>query len=310
MDTSFALKRTLFAILTVAVVGLSLVLFVVRQDPRPPTGKSAQEAEKRWKLYEQRVQREKARARERVLQRRRLWHADIVDRDEQLVLRPTAEQSNEVARVFRLIAEAYQRESVADMCRCMSQCPDYLTNVVDNVYRELRRPCSSLFCDSFTHNNEMREFHCVPDFERYAETNVKMALFLGRLAVCRDARDGWVTFLEALTFKRLKDYKDRFHAEGKLELERSADRFLKTWIDQIESSDGFTRRHMWHYADMWYQNVENGSMTREKLHAWVIRYGTSLISHYGYMPKWVGEFSVITNTPLLPASNPPPNLGI
>ena len=310
MDTSFALKRTRFAILTVAVVGLPLVLFVVRQDSRPPTGKSVQEAEKRWELYEQRVQREKARARERVLQRRRLWHADIVDRDEQLVLRPTDAQSNEVARVFRQIAEAYQRESVADMRRCMSQCPDYLTNVVDNVYRELRRPCSSLFCDSFTHNDEMREFHGVPDFERYAETNVKMALFLGNLDLQRGAYADYLMLLESMVFKRLKDYKDRFHAEGKLELEQSADRYLKSWIDQIESPDGFTRRHMWLYADLQYPLVESGAMTREILHNRVALYMTRLFSDFGYTPKWVGEFSVITNTPLLPASSPPPNFEI
>ena len=310
MDTSLTLKRTLFAILTVAVVGLSLVLFVFRQDPRPPTGKSAQEAEKRWKLYEQRVQREKARARERVLQRRRLWNADIVDLDEQLVLRPTAEQSNEVARVFRLIAEAYQRESVADMRRYMSQCPDYVTNVVDYVYNELITPCASSLWETFTNNEVMREFRSVSDFERYAECNVEMARFLGNLNLHRGAHINDLLVLDAATYKRFKDYKGKFHGEGKLELERSADHFLKTWIDQIESPEGFTRRHMWHYADLQYPLVEGGSMTREKFHAWVIRYGTSLISHYGYMPKWVGEFSVITNTPLLPASSPPPNLGI
>ena len=304
MDTSLTLKRTLFAILTVAVVGLPLVLLVFRKDLRPPTGKSVQEAERQWELYERRVRQKEAQRRERIQARRRMWHVQIVDYGDQLVLRPTAVQSNEAAEVFARIAEAYRHEQVDDMRKYIGQCPGYVTNIVDYVYDELTTPCARSFCDSFSHNEAMREFRSVSDFERYAESNVEMAKFLGRLDLQRGAYINDLMVLDAATYKRLKDYKDKFHREGKKELEKAAGHYVEMWIKQIESPNGFTRRHMWQYADMWYQNVENGSMTREKLHAWVIRYGTSLLSRFGYTPKWVGEFSVITNTPLLPASTP------
>ena len=304
MDTSLTLKRTLFAILTVAVVGLPLVLLVFRKDLRPPTGKSVQEAERQWELYERRVRQKEAQRRERIQARRRMWHAQIVDYGDQLVLRPTAVQSNEAAEVFARIAEAYRHEQVDDMRKYIGQCPGYVTNIVDYVYDELTTPCARSFCDSFTHNDVMKEFRSVSEFERYAESNVEMAKFLGRLDLQRGAYYDYLKFVEALTYKRLKDYKDKFHREGKKELEKAAGHYVEIWVKQIESPNGFTRRHMWHYAYLQYPLVENGTMTPEKLHAWVIRYGTSLLSRFGYTPKWVGEFSVITNTPLLPASTP------
>ena len=91
---------------------------------------------------------------------------------------------------------------------------------------------------------------------------------------------------------QLRCYMKKFGAEGKTELERAARAFYDEWCEQVESKDGYTRRHMWsqmgaylytrkHRPDLWLSNRQIMKIVRHEADA--------LIKRGGYTPKWLDE---------------------
>lgn len=297
MDTSFSLKKFFTSIWTIVIFCVLLAIAVLWCRRRGECHR-LRDAYRQDELYLQRKALYDAQcdARRRELRdrlRREGWRMTDVGEN---LFRPTADQSNEVAWAFEHIADAYKRGQIDVMRKYMGECPDCVTNMVQHVYVKLRQSCSKLFYDGFINVEELKEFLQTSEFERYVEVNRMMACFLGNLDLRRGAHSDGMVLWEAIMLKRLKDYQDKFRREGKADLERSASRFVKEWVDQIESDDGLTHSWMWRQVSFQCLLVEEKKMTLKQLHDVVIHRGVGTLKAFGYTPKWLDEFSVITNS--------------
>ena len=98
--------------------------------------------------------------------------------------------------------------------------------------------------------------------------------------------------IEYLTFLRFRKYKEKFHAEGKKDLEQVAQRFMDLWIAHIESPEGFTRiglRGLIRQRTELDEAVRPGSGVS---HEDVIEFGRGVtmgLVRCGYTPKWLDK---------------------
>ena len=108
------------------------------------------------------------------------------------------------------------------------------------AFPDVRMPLAFAFDDTFLRTERLLNFEDVGEFERFAWANTEMSMYYGRLYI-REKSFEVLTCVEELTFLRFRKYKEKFHAEGKKDLEQAAQRFMDLWIAHIESPEGFTR---------------------------------------------------------------------
>ena len=108
------------------------------------------------------------------------------------------------------------------------------------AFPDVRMPLAFAFDDTFLRTERLLDFEDVGEFERFAWANTEMSMYYGSLYI-RGREFEVLTCVEELTFLRFRKYKEKFHAEGKKDLEQAAQRFMDLWIAHIESPEGFTR---------------------------------------------------------------------
>ena len=107
----------------------------------------------------------------------------------------------------------------------------------------------------------------------------------------------WFDGLEAHVVRWLKSCQNCFNAAGRTDMEKTAERFLAEWIDQIESENGYTRACL--VQDIACVRVqgdslmENCGMTWDEVSQNVVLQVTHGLIKAGYTPKWLDEFKNI-----------------
>ena len=197
-------------------------------------------------------------------------------------------ESNSVIAIYKAMEDAYAKGQTSVLRLEMARVPDVMTNVYDSVYIEIERPLATLFRKQFLHVPACREFKEVREFERYVEINLLMARFEGEMMIKRGKGTGLVT-LEVGPLRLLTKYKAKYHAEGKADFERAADRFLAELKESIDSEKGFTRWYMWFQVDLQWPHVGEGGWTAQTVENFVKEYAKPLIN-LGHTPKWLHEF--------------------
>lgn len=177
----------------------------------------------------------------------------------------TPEESNAVQVAYLRITDAYTNGTVEVLRRRMAAMPDVVTNVHDSLHNAMAKPLGLAFSNRFLKTNQLRDFSGCAAFENYVESNMLVAKFLGNTSIRRGEYHGGLCVYEGDTLRNLRRYRDKFNGEGRLDLVRSADRFIGEWIDQIESEYGFTRWVLWHQLDLQWYLFEEGKMTRAEL---------------------------------------------
>ena len=201
----------------------------------------------------------------------------------------TPATSNEIAVVYRLIADAYNNGELERMRVSMLNVPDAVTNMPDRLFAELSGPVGDILMGDFLNPNSTREFKTVQDFELYVQLNVELATFWGNVFLKREYYDGPVAFLDRSVLRKLMIYKGRFHSENRVDCEKCVDGFIDRWHEQIELPNGFLRQFMWFEVDLQWRRYNEGLMTAEQLSKEVKEYAKGII-HLGYTPKWLSEF--------------------
>ena len=133
---------------------------------------------------------------------------------------------------YRRAADAYQTRDLIALRTALSLC--------NNCPIEIERILLSPFNRGFLRTDTLQEFSRVGDFECFAWANIEVAMFFGRSCFREKSYEIPIS-IEYLTFLRFRKYKEKFHAEGKKDLEQVAQRFMDLWIAHIESPEGFTR---------------------------------------------------------------------
>ena len=132
---------------------------------------------------------------------------------------------------YRKAADAYQNRDLIALRTALCSLP---------AFPDVRMPLGFAFDNAFLRTERLLEFSRVDDFERFAWVNTEVSMYYGRLHM-REKHFEFPISIEYLTFLRFRKYKEKFHAEGKKDLEQAAQRFIDLWVAHIESPEGFTR---------------------------------------------------------------------
>lgn len=154
-----------------------------------------------------------------------------------------------------------------------------------------------IFYDEFLwRNDSMSEFDGVCALDSYLRINFELMVHYANL----DIRAGNFEVLPAkeyLALKTLKDYGRKFRADGNVEFERVANKYLDALIDHIESSDGYTRRCAHYTVALNTVLADAISPGRGVSNVSGLRLGRSIaqgLVKCGYTPKWLDkEFPVL-----------------
>ena len=181
---------------------------------------------------------------------------------------------------YRKAADAYQARDLIALRTALYSLP---------AFPDVRMPLGFSFDDAFLRTERLQEFSRVDDFERFAWVNTEVSMYYGRLHM-REKHFEFPICIENLTFLRFRKYKEKFHAEGKKDLEQMAQRFMDLWIAHIESPEGFTRiglRALARQGTELSEAMRPGSGLPQKS---VIEFGRGMtrgLIRCGYTPKWL-----------------------
>ena len=192
--------------------------------------------------------------------------------------------------LYRDIENAYTNNQLEAMTRAMDCVSNRVDSIQNALYRELKNGIERTLAERFLLDSRRYDFSSVADFERFVETHMKMAFFLGDGYCRRNEYDGGLmSWIEIQTFGALKRYADYFRNEQRKDLEERARRFLDMWIVHIESNKGFTRRFAHFDMDMSWPSIQVGKITPEQARNSAFQKAKALIK-LGYTPQWLDDF--------------------
>lgn len=187
---------------------------------------------------------------------------------------------------------AYQSRDLITLRTALSLC----NNSPIAIERILLAPFNS----SFLRTEQLMGFADVDEFERFAWANTEVSMFFGMMYI-RGKEFEIAIGTEYLTFLRFRKYMEKFHAEGKADLEQMARRFVDLWIAHIESPDGFTRLGV---RGMIRQQTELVDAARQGCgmsRKGAISLGRTMsmgLVRCGYTPKWLDkDFPLLEEKP-------------
>ena len=192
--------------------------------------------------------------------------------------------------LYRDIGNAYTNRQIEAMAQAMACVSNRIDFIQDGLFFELNTDILRLFGDRFFDSGRSCQFASTAEFERFAELNTKMALFLGDCYCRRNDYDTrMMVWIEYQTFIALKQFVDQFHSEEKTDFEQVAQKSLDKWIEHIESDQGFVRKNAHYQMDMSWPLIELGKITREGARSGALS-GVEMLIKHGYTPKWLDEF--------------------
>ena len=183
---------------------------------------------------------------------------------------------------YRKAADAYQDRDLIALRTALSELP---------AFPDVNMPLRLAFDDSFLRTERLQDFGNSEEFERFAWANTEVSMFYGRMYI--RSKDFEIPIsIEYLTFLRFRKYKEKFHAEGKKDLEQMAQRFMDLWIAHIESPEGFTRigaRGMIRQQTELVDAARPGCGMSQKGAISLGRVMTRGLIRCGYTPKWLDK---------------------
>ena len=183
---------------------------------------------------------------------------------------------------YRKAADAYQARDLIALRTALYSLPAFPDN---------KTPLRLAFDDSFLFTERLQDFTDAGVFERFAWANTEVAMYYGRMYL-RGRKFEILTSIEEFSFLRFRKYKEKFHAEGKKDIEQVAQRFMDLWIAHIESPEGFTRiglRALARQATELSEAMRPGSGLPQKSVIEFARGMTKGLIRCGYTPKWLDK---------------------
>lgn len=209
---------------------------------------------------------------------------------------PEATQIKEMKLIYDDIIAAYTNEDLVAMCKSISSLPNVHCHLQWQVASEVKSSFVRVLNESFLRSKELRNFTTRAEFDRYAIISLEAARFYGESEIQRKCFD-YPIGVEYLALRALQHYVEKFHKEGRDELENAAMRQREYWIARIESQDGLTRqcaRHALEYNTIYIKALKpERALTKEQGILQARQTAKGLIN-CGYTPKWLDvEFPAV-----------------
>ena len=200
------------------------------------------------------------------------------------------EEAKVLKGLYAEIARAYTNSQLDVMIESIGVLSNRVQNIPDNQFFEMERLVYKPFVGGFCDTRSFEPFHDAKTFERYAAVNCEMAKFIGRISFQRkDYWDAHLLKVESQTYAKLRKYAEDFDKEGRSDLAEIANRYLRGWIDFIESDEGISKglAH-YQYEQGMALNVREGRQVITPKHATgLARYMAEPLQKKGYTPKWL-----------------------
>ena len=199
----------------------------------------------------------------------------------------------EMFGIYRDIAQAYTNRDIMAMRIAMLKMPSVNDHLTWQIRPPIESPLTMVFDKAFRFASKLSDFDSPVQFERFVKANTEVALFLGGVYARRKSFD-FASSYETLTFLRLRQYKEKFEKEGKVELKNVAVKEIAFWTAWIESREGFTRQYANHefrlntdYAKIVKPEC---ALPREKALLSARKNAEAMLKPTGLTPAWLSEF--------------------
>ena len=214
--------------------------------------------------------------------------------DQGLVGISDAEQER-MTGIYRDIAQAYTNRDIMAMRLAMLKLPEVSDHLTWETRPRVERPLTVVFNNTFLRATKLLDFDTSGQFAEFLKANIEVAMFFGDVCL-RQKRFEMASYVETMTFFRLKQYKEKFDKEGKGEFRDVAAKALEYWTAWVESPHGFTRQQVrWEFrVSTEYLKILKPELakSREKAakHAYCLV--KALFKPTGYTPAWLSEYAV------------------
>ena len=202
----------------------------------------------------------------------------------------------ELRRVYDGIAVAYSNRQTAVMRQTFSEVRDRIRSLKDGDFLYVKHCAYSAYQDAFfVQRGECRDFRPPDDFsdvavfKQYVEALLELVRIIADGYIARQGHDGRKG-VEALPLRLLKEYRKKFGAEGRHELEACADRLIAEWISFIESDAGYSHAYARWVLPYNLMHYELDNKPREDaVKATRLDASVELVVLAEYTPKWLEE---------------------
>ena len=203
------------------------------------------------------------------------------------------EEKEKMTGIYRDIAQAYTNRDIMAMRIAMLKLPEANDHLTWQISPQIEKPLDVVFDDTFLRTARLFDFDTPAQFDGYLKTSIEVALFFGGVYARRKCFE-IASFMESLTFQRLKQYEEKFAKEGKDEFRDVAAKALSLWTAWIESPQGFTRQKaIWEvrtsteYAEILKPEC---ALPREKALLSARKNAEAMLKPTGLAPAWLSEF--------------------
>lgn len=207
-------------------------------------------------------------------------------------------QRYELATVFQEINEAYTNCQVEVLRKRMAHVPDYFYHVSQKDFLELNGLLyAETFFPNYLHEDKqplstLIEAGDKVGFENYVHVCFEAARFVGGFSIRRGTYAGDLRRIESKLLLRLQMLKKYFHKNGNERFEKSTDRLIAEWHEQIESPQGLTRQYALHVVDSFLIARKLEPEQYRMSNKWILEEGRAQVMsliRLGYTPKWLDE---------------------
>ena len=233
--------------------------------------------------------------------------AAIERREKSLI---SEERRTEFNALFRDVARAFREERHEQLEAWRRTLPDRVKDIpnavfVDDLFNTYNRPFHDALFKEFVWRESgiLSEFRTKEELDRYLKTSFAAVRLLCDMYEKRKSYLGPFGMLEANVLTKMKCYRKRFGDSGRNDLSEVIDKSISQWMEQIESTNGYTRISTRYYVELmakdWrrkYERELNGDTRTwtESLKS-AIEVGAKSLIDSGYSPHWIEEFKTIRN---------------
>ena len=205
------------------------------------------------------------------------------------------EEKERMVDIYRDIAQAYTTRDMMAMRIAMLRLPSTSDHLTWDMRPQVEKPLAEAFNDTFLRTTKLLDFDTPAQLAEFLKANIEVALFFGNVYT-RQKCFSAASFMESLTFQRLKQYEEKFAKEGKDEFRNVSAKALAFWTAWVESPYGFIRQHArWEFrVSTEYVKILKPERTMSRDDAAKQSYGlaAALFKPTGYTPTWLSEYAV------------------
>lgn len=193
-----------------------------------------------------------------------------------------------VRATYLRLLEAYTNNQVELMRRIEMTMPLAITGMHQSVLFPLSTTFNRMFNERFLWAEDIRTFPNASELDAFLAANIEAARFSGEVLLSRRDFSGNLLVLDKNMYRQLQRYKQRYVDTGCQEMADCVETYVRKWVSQIESKNGFMRKYMGFDLLLQSPHALQGSMSEVDLLKAVRKSADGLVKS-GYTPRWLDE---------------------